>query len=229
MSNNSQAFDFRTAVASDAETPLIRQGFQEAPLPTSDAELLIRLLPPGAKPLAQPLMARFGSLAEAVCAPLHLLWEIAGMTHETIATLKLIEAATRRITADAIIRRPVLDAWTKVMDYLRANMAFAEIEQFRILFLDKSNHLIADEIMQQGTVDHCPVYPREVCKRALELSAMAVILAHNHPSGDPTPSQADISMTKDIRDAAKIFGIAIHDHIVIAREGYASLKAMGLI
>src|SRR6202008_5006083 len=121
--------------------------------------------------------------------------------------LKLIEATVRRVTADAIVCRPVVDNWAKVMDYLRANMAFAEIEQLRILFLDKRNHLIADEVMQQGTIDHCPVYPREVCKRALELSATAVILVHNHPSGDPTPSQADISMTKDIGDAAKIFGI----------------------
>jgi DNA repair protein RadC len=151
------------------------------------------------------------------------------MTPHAIAALKLIEAATQRITAAAIIRRPVMDAWTKVIDYLRANMAFAEKEQLRIIFLDKRNHLIADEIMQQGTVDHCPVYPREVCKRALELSATAVLLVHNHPSGDPTPSQADISMTKEIGDAAKIFGIALHDHIVIGREGHASLKAMGLI
>jgi DNA repair protein RadC len=232
MSQNSQTFDFRTPVAHDAVTPLMNKGFQEAPLctalPASDAELLMRLLPPAAKPLAQPLLARFGSLAETVCAPLHLLWEIAGMTRDTIVALKLIEAATGRITSDAIVRRPVVDNWAKVMDYLRANMAFAEIEQFRILFLDKRNHLIADEVMQQGTIDHCPVYPREVCKRALELSATAVILVHNHPSGDPTPSQADISMTKDITDAAKILGIAVHDHIVIGREGHASLKAMGL-
>jgi DNA repair protein RadC len=210
----------------------MNEGFQEAPLtalPTGEAELLAQLLPPGAKPLVQPLIVRFGSLSEAVCAPPHLLAEIAGMTQDTIAALKLIEAATQRITAVAIMRRPVLDAWTKVTDYLHANMAFAEKEQFRILFLDKSNHLIADEVMQHWTVDHCPVYPREVCKRALELNATALILAHNHPSGDPTPSQADIRMTKDITDAAKIFGIAVHDHIVIARHGHASLKGMGLI
>jgi DNA repair protein RadC len=233
MSQNShQRFDFETP-ASDIAIPPMDGGFQEAPpitaLLTGDTELLVRLLPPGAKPLVQPLMMRFGSLAEAVCAPVPLLCEIAGMTHDTIATLKLIEAAARRITAGAIMRRAVLDIGTKVIDYLRANMAFAEIEQLRILFLDKRNHLIADEVMQQGTIDHCPVYPREVCKRALELNATAVILAHNHPSGDPTPSQADISMTREIGDAAKIFGIAVHDHIVIAREGHASLKAMGLV
>lgn len=233
MSDNFPAFDFATPVACDASIPRVSEGLQEAPLftaiLTSDADLLFRLLPPDDKPLARPLIARFGSIAEVVGAPLHLLREIAGMTPDAIAALKLIEVVTQRITAIAITRRPVLDAWTKVMDHLRANMAFAEIEQLRILFLDKRNHLIADEVMQQGTIDHCPVYPREVCRRALELSATAVILAHNHPSGDPTPSRADISMTKEIGDAAKLFGIAVHDHIVVAREGYASLKAMGLI
>ncbi len=211
----------------------MHNGFQEAPLftdvPMSDAELLMRLLPHDAKPLALPLLARFGSLAETVCASPHRLSEIAGITHDIIVTLKLIEAATQRMTAAAIARRPVLDAWTKVVDYLRVHMAFAEQEHFRILFLDKSNRLIADEVMQHGTVDHCPVYPRDVCKRALELNATALILAHNHPSGEPTPSQSDIRMTKDITDAAKIFGIAVHDHIVIARYGHASLKGLGLI
>jgi DNA repair protein RadC len=164
----------------------VNNGFQDVPLftegPMSDAELLMRLLPHEAKPLALPLLARFGSLAETVCASTHRLSEIAGMTHDIISTLKLIEAATRRITAAAIARRPVLDAWTKVVDYLRVHMAFAEQEHFRILFLDKGNHLIADEVMQHGTVDHCPVYPRDVCKRALELNATALILVHYVPS-----------------------------------------------
>jgi DNA repair protein RadC len=126
-------------------------------------------------------------------------------------------------------RRQVLSSWTAVLDYCRTAMAFAEREQFRILFLDKRNQLIADEVQQVGTVDHTPVYPREVIKRALELSATAVILVHNHPSGDPTPSRADIEMTRQIVEIAKPLGIAVHDHIIVGRNGHASLKGLKLI
>jgi DNA repair protein RadC len=125
--------------------------------------------------------------------------------------------------------RPVLSSWNEVLDYCRAAMAFAEKEHFRVLFLDKRNQLIADEVQQSGTVDHTPVYPREVVKRALELSATAVVLVHNHPSGDPTPSRADIAMTKSIVDVARPLGIEVHDHIIVGREGHASLKGLKLI
>ncbi len=125
--------------------------------------------------------------------------------------------------------RPVLSSWSAVLDYCRAAMAFAEKEQFRILFLDKRNHLIADEMQQEGTVDHTPVYPRELVKRALELSATAVILVHNHPSGDPTPSTADIEMTRQIVDIATPLGIAVHDHIIVGKDGHASLRGLKLM
>src|SRR5262249_19145265 len=128
-----------------------------------------------------------------------------------------------------VSQRPVLSSWSRVLDYCRTAMAFAEQEQFRILFLDKRNQLIGDEVQQRGTVDHTPVYPREVVKRALELSATAVILVHNHPSGDPTPSRADIEMTKQIVDIARPLGIAVHDHIIVGRNGHASLKGLKLI
>jgi DNA repair protein RadC len=143
--------------------------------------------------------------------------------------LKIVESAARRIAKGAVAKRPVLSSWNAVLDYCRTAMAFAEKEQFRLLFLDKRNALIADEVQQSGTVDHTPVYPREVVKRALELSASAVILVHNHPSGDPTPSSADISMTRDIINVAKPLGISVHDHIIVGREGHASLKGLRLI
>ena len=130
---------------------------------------------------------------------------------------------------DSIMQRPVLGSWAAVLEYCRAAMGFEAREQFRILFLDKKNRLIADEVQQQGTVDHTPVYIREVVKRALELSASAIILVHNHPSGDPTPSRADIDMTRQIVDAAKPLGIAIHDHIIVGRQGHASLKGLRLM
>jgi DNA repair protein RadC len=209
-------------------------GFQEMPLfagavPVSDAELLIQILPRGAKSLARPLMAAFGTFAEVVTAPAHRLLEIAGVTADVVAVLKSIETAARRITAGEIKRKSPLSSWDAVLAYLRASMAFAEKEQFRVLFLDKTNQLIADEIHQTGTIDHVPVYVREVIKRSLELSATALILVHNHPSGDPTPSGADISMTKEIMNAGKVFGIVVHDHVIVARKGHASLKSNGLI
>src|SRR5580700_3045500 len=146
-----------------------------------------------------------------------------------IAELKVVEAAAQRLARGEVRQRHVLSSWTAVLDYIRAAMAFADREQFRILFLDKRNQLIADEVQQTGTVDHTPVYPREVVKRALELSATAVILAHNHPSGDPTPSQADIQMTQQIIAVAGPLGITVHDHIIVGKEGHASLKGLKLI
>ena len=141
----------------------------------------------------------------------------------------MVQAAAQRLARGEINRREVLSSWSAVLDYCRGAMAFADREQFRVLFLDKRNQLIADEVQQEGTVDHTPVYPREVVKRALELSATAIILVHNHPSGDPTPSRADVQMTQSVIDVAKPFGIAVHDHIIVGKDGHASLKGLGLI
>jgi DNA repair protein RadC len=181
------------------------------------------------KPLAKSLIARFGSFGEVIAAPWPLLAEMEGLGDAVITEFKVVEAAARRIARGEVKRRPVLSSWDAVLDYCRTSMAFADKEQFRILFLDKRNQLIADEVQQTGTVDHTPVYPREIVKRSLELSATAVILVHNHPSGDPTPSRADIDMTRQIVAVARPLGIAVHDHIIVGKEGHASLKGMGLM
>ena len=180
------------------------------------------------KPLAKRLIERFGSFAEAINAPPERLKEVKGIGDAAVLQLKLVRAAALRLMQGNIMQRPVLTSWTAVVDYCRAAMGFEAQEQFRILFLDKKNRLIADEVQQRGTVDHTPVYVREVVKRALELSASAIILVHNHPSGDPTPSRADIDMTKQIVDAAKPLGVAIHDHIIVGRQGHASFKGLKL-
>jgi DNA repair protein RadC len=151
------------------------------------------------------------------------------MQEEATAYLATVRAAALRMLHGKIKDRPALSSWSAVVDYLRAAMAFEPCEQFRVLFLDKRNHLIADEIHQRGTIDHTPVYPRELVKRAIELGASAILLAHNHPSGDPTPSHADIEMTKAIIAACQTLGIAVHDHVVIGKDGHASFKALKLI
>lgn len=181
------------------------------------------------KPLAKALVERFGSFSEVIAAPVALLAEMQGVTASTITEIKIVEAAAHRLTRGQVKRRPVLSSWSAVIDYCRASMAFSDREQVRVLFLDKRNQLIADEVVQTGTVDHAPIYPREVVKRALELSATAVILCHNHPSGDPTPSRADIDMTRRIIDVAKPLGIEVHDHIIVGKEGHSSLKGLRLI
>jgi DNA repair protein RadC len=192
--------------------------------------ILFRALPRrDVKPLAKDLIGRFGSFAEAISAPPQRLAEIKGLGEAAIAELKIIEAAAQRLARGQVQNRPALSSWSSVLDYCRTTMAFADREQLRVLFLDKRNRLIADELQQEGTVDHTPVYPREVVKRALELAATAVILVHNHPSGDPTPSQADIAMTQEIIAVAKPLGIAVHDHIIVGRDGHASLKGLKLI
>jgi DNA repair protein RadC len=180
------------------------------------------------KPMAKRLIERFGSFAEAINAPPERLKEVKGVGDAAIVQLKLVRAAALRLMQGGIMQRPVLTSWTAVLDYCRAAMGFEAREQFRILFLDKKNRLIADEVQQRGTVDHTPVYVREVVKRALELSASAIILVHNHPSGDPTPSRADIDMTRQIVDAAKPLGVTIHDHIIVGRQGHASFKGLKL-
>jgi DNA repair protein RadC len=192
--------------------------------------LLFRAIPQrDVKPLAKDLLRRFGSFAEVISAPPHLLAEVSGVGDAAVTELKIVQAAAQRLTRGEVSKRPVLSSWSSVLDYCRSAMAFADKEQFRILFLDKRNQLIADEVQQVGTVDHTPVYPREVVKRALELSASAIILVHNHPSGDPTPSSADIQMTKSVADVAKSLGIALHDHIIVGRQGHASFKGLRLI
>ena len=181
------------------------------------------------KPLAKHLIERFGSFSEAISAPVERLREVKGLGEAAITELKVVQAAASQFARGQTKKRTVLSSWSNVLDYCRTAMAFADKEQFRILFLDKRNQLIADELQQTGTVDHTPVYPREVVKRALELSATAIILVHNHPSGDPTPSHADIQMTQAIIDVAKPLGISVHDHIIVGKDGHASLKGLKLI
>src|SRR5882672_5458351 len=225
-----------------AETPhyhghrgRLRERFRSAGADAlSDYELLemvlFRSLPRGAvKPLDKSLIKKFGSFAEAVHAPETRLREVDGVGETTVTEIKLIAAAANRIAKGRLQQRAMLSSWNDAIDYCRTSMAFADKEQFRILFLDKRNQLISDEVQQTGTVDHTPVYPREVIKRALELSATAMILVHNHPSGDPTPSQADIQMTRAIVDIATPLGIAVHDHIIVGKNGHASLKGLRLI
>ncbi|QND60913.1 RadC family protein [Mesorhizobium huakuii] len=192
--------------------------------------LLFRLIPRAdTKPAAKALLARFGTLAEVLGAPINLLQEVKGIGPAVALDLKIVAATAQRMAHGEVHGREVLSSWTQLLAYCRSAMAFEAREQFRILFLDKKNTLIADEVQQTGTVDHTPVYPREVVKRALELSATAIILVHNHPSGDPTPSRADIEMTKEIIEAGRRLGIAVHDHIIIGRKGYASMKGLLLI
>jgi len=180
------------------------------------------------KPLAKALIATFGSFAEVLAAPEARLREVPGVGEAIVTDLKILLAAAQRVAKGKVAGRQVLGSWSSVFEYCRAAMAFADKEQFRILFLDKKNALIADEVQQTGTVDHTPVYPREVVKRALELSATAIVLVHNHPSGDPTPSRADIEMTRQIADVARPLGIVLHDHIIVGRDGHASLKGLKL-
>lgn len=180
------------------------------------------------KPLAKALIDRFGSFAEVVSAEPARLAEVEGVSPGVIVDLKLTEAAGRRLARGAVQERSLLSSWSAVLDYCRTTMAFSAREEFRILFLDKRNHLIADEVQGRGTVDHTPVYPREVARRALELSASAIILAHNHPSGDPSPSGADVRMTREVVNVLDPLGIIVHDHIILGRTGHASLKGLKL-
>lgn len=192
--------------------------------------ILFRVFPRGdTKPIAKRLIAKFGSFAEVVSAPAERLLEVDGVGQRAVDELKLIKAAAERLMRGEIASKPALSSSAGVLDYLRLAQGFEMREQFRVLFLDKKNNLIADEVQGRGTVDHTPVYVREVVKRALELSATALILVHNHPSGDPTPSRADVDMTKQIIDAARPLGISIHDHVIVGREGHASFKALRLL
>jgi DNA repair protein RadC len=202
----------------------------------SDAELLeivlhVAIPRRDTKPLAKALLKRFGSFSGVLAAPAVRLAEFDGIGDVTLTNFKVFQAAAQRFARDGMGGKgaPVLNSWSALIDYCRAAMAFATIEQFRILILDKKNKLIADEVQQQGTVDHTPVYPREIIKRALEHGASGVILVHNHPSGDPSPSAADVQMTRQISDIARPLGITVHDHIIIGKTGHSSLKGLQLL
>ena len=213
----------------------LRQRFlRQGPDALPDYELLELLLTfaiprSDVKPLAKQLIAKFGSFAEVIAADPERLMEVKGVKQNTAVALIAVRAAAARLLKGGLADRPLLGSYDAVVDYCRAAMAFDTTERFRILFLDKKNRLLADEVQQRGTVDHTPVYPREVVKRAIELGATALILVHNHPSGDPTPSRADIAMTKEVVAAAKTVDVTVHDHIVVARSGHASLRNLNLM
>jgi DNA repair protein RadC len=192
--------------------------------------VLFAAIPRGdVKPLAKELIRHFGSFADVIAAPRERLIERKGVGEAVVAQLKIVEAAALRLSKTKLLKRPALSSWAALLDYCTAAMARNPHEEFRVLFLDKKNALIADEVQGRGTVDHTPVYPREIVKRALELSASAIILVHNHPSGDPTPSKADIEMTREVAKAAAALRISVHDHIVVARGGALSFKSFGLL
>lgn len=181
------------------------------------------------KPLAKALLTQFGSLPELMAASHNELTQIEGMSDNAAVSIKAITATSHRTMKRELSEKPMLNSWMRLMDYCFTTMAFEKKEHFRIFFLNKKNELLKDEIQNSGTVDHTPVYPREIMKRALELGATALILVHNHPSGDPKPSESDVTMTNQIIEAGKPFDILIHDHIVVSRNGYTSLKNEGLI
>ena len=180
------------------------------------------------KPLAKALLTRFASLSGVLAASPADLRTVAGVGESVALDLTLMHEATLRVGREAVTKRTVISSWSQLLSYVRIALANEPREQFRVLFLDKKNQLIADEVMNRGTVDHAPVYPREVVRRALELSSSSIILVHNHPSGDPTPSAADVEMTRQVVEAGRPLRVAIHDHLVVGREGVASLKALGL-
>jgi DNA repair protein RadC len=181
------------------------------------------------KPVAKALMKRFGSYADVISATPNELTEVSGVGEAVVSVLKTIQASAQRLAKDEVMNQPVLSSWQRLMDYCRTSMARNKTESFRILFLNHRNELIADEEQQKGTIDHTPVYPREVVKRGLELHASAMIMVHNHPSGDPAPSKADIAMTKEVRDAAEKLGISLHDHIIVSKSGSTSFKDLGIL
>ncbi|MEO8240734.1 MAG: DNA repair protein RadC [bacterium] len=181
------------------------------------------------KPLARLLLDTFGDFNRVVSAVPARLMMVKGVGEAVVLELKLVEAAAQRLMRAKVLNSPILTSWDALIDYCHTAMAHRETEQFRILFLDRKNVLIADEEQAKGTVDHVPVYPREVVKRALELNASALILVHNHPSGDPTPSEADITMTAQIQDAAQVLGITLHDHLIIGKSRELSFRAQGYL
>ncbi len=212
----------------------LRERFLNAPDSLQDYELIELLLfmaipRKDVKPLAKDLLNRFGGLPQLMNAPIEELTKIKGVSENTAASIKIVTVTAHRMMKREFLNRPVLNSWTRLMDYCVSSMGDESKEHFRILFLNKKNELIADEIQGSGTVDHTPAYPREIMKRALELGATALILMHNHPSGDPKPSQADIDLTRHIVRAGETFDIVIHDHIIVSRNGYSSFKSLGIL
>lgn len=213
----------------------LRQRFQERGADSlADYELLELLLARAlprrdVKPIAKALIEAFGGFAEALSAPVERLTEVKGVGETTAVELKVIAEAAVRFSRAAVLNRPIISSWSALLDYCRTRLAYKDKEEFHVLFLDRKNRLIADELQGAGTVDHAPVYPREVMGRALALGATAIILVHNHPSGDPSPSLADIEMTRQIIAAGKPIGVAVHDHLVIGRDSTASFKTLGLL
>ena len=194
-------------------------------------ELLLFLAQPRAdmKPVAKRLLAQFGGFADVISAEPARLAEVEGVGQAAIGAIKLAQASALRLLRDEATGSHVIGSWDAVLDYCRASMGREKTEQFRILFLDNQNHLIKDEVQSRGTVNHTPLYPREVIKRALDLGASAIVMVHNHPSGDATPSAADVEMTKEVVEAGRKLGIAVHDHVIITRGGHTSFKTLGLI
>lgn len=192
--------------------------------------ILFRAIPrQDVKPLARRLIDQFGDFNRVLSATAPRLSEVSGVGPAVVQELKIIEAAAHRLARSRVMHRPVLTSWDALVDYCHTAMAHCEIEQFRVLYLDRKNVLIADEEQARGTVDHVPVYPREIMRRALELTASALILVHNHPSGDPTPSQADITMTARIVAAAEVMGLTVHDHLIIGKSRELSFRSEGLL
>ncbi|MEX0285013.1 MAG: DNA repair protein RadC [Paracoccaceae bacterium] len=181
------------------------------------------------KPLARALLDQFGDFNHVLSAPPARLADVNGVGEAVITDLKIVEAAAHRLARSKVLQKPVISSWDAVLDYCRTAMAHRETEQFRVLFLDRKNTLIADEAQAQGTVDHVPVYPREIAKRALELNASALILVHNHPSGDPTPSQSDIDMTNRVESACGALGLTLHDHLIVGKSAELSFRAEGYL
>lgn len=212
----------------------LRERFLKSPEALPDYELLELLLflaipRRDVKPLAKALITKFKDMNGVLNATPQELQTVSGISEKTAVAIKTIREAGLRVLKLNVLKQPILNSWSRLIDYLSADMAQEKKEHFRLLFLNKKNELIADEIQGSGTVDHTPAYPREIIKRALEVGATALILAHNHPSGDPSPSPADIELTNAVIDAAKPFDIIIHDHVIISRNGHTSFRNEGLI
>ena len=213
----------------------LRERFlQGGPEAVADYELiellLFRAIPRrDVKPLAKILLQKFGSFAEVIAAPPARLKEVDYIGDAAVTEFKIVQAAALALSKESMRKKLALGTFAQVLDYCRSAMAFRETEEFRVIFLDKKNGLLADEVQGRGTVDHTPVYPREIIRRALELNASALILVHNHPSGDPTPSSADVEMTRQVIEAGRPLRVTVHDHLVIGRDGVASFKALGLM
>ena len=222
------------ALGADGHRERLRARFLAAgPEALADHELLELVLfaipRRDTKPIARDLLARFGSFAAVIAAPVVELTKVEGLGEGGVAALKAVHAAMLRTAKAEVIKRPVLNNWDRLMEYLNAALARERVEHFRVLFLDTRNRLLADEAQGRGTVNHTPVYPREVVKRALDLHATALILVHNHPSGDPTPSAEDVAMTREIRDAARALSVTLHDHVIVGNGRWLSFRREGLL